>query len=130
MNADMNQQDALLSIEVTDPDLIEAPIPFALKQEITVFRKLQPLLSACFGLNHDLNNPLAGILGFAEILLEPDSGLNEESRAHVRIISDCAERMKLSLIRLSDRKIELAGEIDLREISALLKSYAQTDQSS
>jgi hypothetical protein len=42
------------------------------QEDLALFRALKPYIGHCLTLNHDLNNPLAGILGYAEFLLTHD----------------------------------------------------------
>ena len=57
-----------------DPDLLNADISEELKQEIALFRRLRPYLGHCLTMNHDINNSLSGILGYAEFLLDSAHG--------------------------------------------------------
>lgn len=63
-------------------------------------------------MNHDLNNPLAGILGYAEFL-KADGNLSEEQMNNVDQIITCAERMKRLIEALCEHKIAVSEEIDL-----------------
>lgn len=107
----------------SEPDLGAAPISEQLRQEIMLVRAMRPLLSACFTLNHDLNNTLAGILGYCEILQEAGSSLSEEDRRHVGVIADCAERMRAVITNLSNQKLALGDQYDLRLLGEQLRQW-------
>ncbi len=89
-----------------------------LLKELKIFEELKPFISLCLSLNHDLNNPLAGILGYVEFLLEESDQLSEEHQEFIKQINKCAERMKMIIDNLCEAKIALARGIDLKQIVA------------
>ena len=80
--------------------------------DLALFEALKPYLGHCLTLNHDLNNPLAGILGYAEFL-KVDGDLSEEQMNNVDQIITCAERIKVLVEALCEHKISVSEEIDL-----------------
>jgi signal transduction histidine kinase len=80
---------------------------------------LEPFFRQCLSINHDLNNPLSGILGYAEFLLEESEGMSAEQLDYVKQIINCAERISSLMADFCEAKDELAEKIDL---DRLLKS--------
>lgn len=105
---------------VIDEDLAEADISDDLKREISAYRRLKPLISHCLNLNHEINNSLGGILGYAEFMLNENIALPENNRQNLQQIIKCAERIKRQIGRLGDLKSDLAGEIDIEAVTAAL----------
>jgi signal transduction histidine kinase len=91
-----------------------------LKEELALFRALKPYIAQCLNLNHELNNVLAGILGYTDFLMDESEGLSEDQKHYVQQISRCAERIQNTLMNLSDQKIELGQKLNLREIAERL----------
>ena len=85
-------------------------------QELETFRILKPYIAECLTLNHDINNPLAGIIGYAEFLVDEPEGLSEEQRGYVDQIVNCAQRINQRVNALSTEKIALGEKIDLNKI--------------
>ena len=77
---------------------------------------LKPFICRCLKLNHDLNNPLAGIIGYTEFLLEEDKPLSVNQREYIRQIKVCAERIEKEITALSNDKKELSGKINLKQL--------------
>lgn len=97
------------------------------RKELELFGALKPYLGQCLSLNHDLNNPLAGIVGFLEFLMEESDQLSDEHREFVEQINLCSERMCQVLERLSDQKIALSAKVDLRSV---IEAYQPSDNTS
>ncbi len=93
------------------------------KKELDLFERLKPYLGHCLTLNHDLNNPLAGIIGYAEFLHEEADQLSDEHKEFVDQIMTCAERMRRVLDNLSEEKIALSAEMDLSEVIAAYEPH-------
>lgn len=93
------------------------------KKELDLIEKLRPYLGHCLTLNHDLNNPLAGIIGYTEFLREESDQLSDEHKEFVDQIMRCAERIKRVLDNLSEEKIALSAELDFREIIATYEPF-------
>lgn len=81
-----------------------------------LFELLKPLLAHCLNLNHDLNNPLSGVVGYGELLLEETEDWTQSQRETLQSMLACAERMRRILDDLSERKIELSQQVDLRAV--------------
>ena len=93
------------------------------RKDLALFERLKPYLGHCLTLNHDLNNPLAGIIGYAEFLQEEADQLSDEHKEFVGQITMCAERMRRVLDNLSEEKIALSAELDLSEVVAAYEPF-------
>lgn len=93
-------------------------------EEIAVYRKLKPLIAHCLTLNHELNNPLAGIIGYAEFMMVADE-LTDEQRQHLDQIMTSAERIRKSIEKLSEVKIELSKDVDMHRLIEEFKQYEE-----
>ncbi len=82
-------------------------------RDLIVLQQLKPYLAECLSLNHEINNPLAGIIGYAEYMLDDDQPLTEDQRHYVGQIMKCAERIRALVATLSQQKAALAEKIDL-----------------
>jgi signal transduction histidine kinase len=91
--------------------------------EAALFRKLIPFLRHCLPLNHDLNNPLAGIIGYCEFMQEESDDLKPNQIEYLKHILTCAERIGKLSEQLSNAKIALNEEIDIKELNRILESY-------
>lgn len=80
------------------------------------FELLKPLIKRCLRLNHDINNPLAGILGYAEFMLSSPESLTESTSKHLKQIMRAAERIKKLMEELGDEKIAISDKCDLQRI--------------
>ncbi|MBU0985498.1 MAG: hypothetical protein KKA42_16615 [candidate division Zixibacteria bacterium] len=107
-----------------DDDLKTANISRDLKEEITLIRRLKPYIGQCLTMNHDINNPLSGILGYAEFILSEGDALTEDQRSGLEHILKCGERIKHIVESLGDHKLALAEKIDLESITSAYKAYA------
>jgi len=81
-----------------------------------LFEKLKPLINRCLILNHEINNPLAGIIGYAEYLLSEHEPLTESQKEGLNQIMLCAERIEKEINDLCEIKIELSEEVDIKNI--------------
>ena len=78
------------------------------------FEKLLPVIERCLDLNHDINNPLTGIIAYAEFLRD-DPGLSEEKRLdYLGQILACAERIQECTGKLGSEKARLSEELNLK----------------
>jgi signal transduction histidine kinase len=82
-------------------------LPEDIRREIATYRAVRSFLSRCLLLNHDINNPLAGIIGYAEVLLEDSDPLTEEQRTGLEHILRCAEKIRTISDGLSEDKARL-----------------------
>ncbi|RLE17654.1 MAG: hypothetical protein DRJ65_22475 [Acidobacteria bacterium] len=112
--------------ELNDIDLDSRDISDELKREIKLFRALQPYIGHCLSMNHDINNPLAGIIGFSEYLLMDEETLTKEQAANIKQIMKCAERIRKLMVNLCDHKMLLAEGLDLESITARYKKVQKT----
>lgn len=81
-----------------------------------LLEKLKPLIRRCLYLNHDINNPLTGIIGYAEFLLAGDEPLTASQKESLTQIAQCAERIEKEINDLCELKIKLSEEIDITGI--------------
>lgn len=93
-----------------------------LEKELEIYRAIKPYIGHCLTLNHDLNNPLAGIIGYCEFLIEEADNLSEEQKGYLNQISKCAVRMQKLIENLCEEKIALEENVDLKSI---VESYKQ-----
>jgi signal transduction histidine kinase len=127
--ADINRQQVTGKISVTMSDNIHTISKSAglntgdndikqLSEELQLFLKIRPYILKCLALNHDVNNPLAGIIGYGELLMY-DKSLTAEQKAHIEQIMLCAERIRTEVNELCEAKIALQGKVDLRHVVEL-----------
>ena len=94
-------------------------------QELAVYRALKPYIGHCLALNHEINNPLAGIIGYTEVLLQDPDRLTHSQREFLSQVLQCAERVKELVNRLSEEKIALSEKIDLKSVTAAYTKSAR-----
>jgi signal transduction histidine kinase len=94
-------------------------------EDPAVYQALKPYIGHCLTLNHDINNPLAGILGYAEFMLSEPESLTEDQRQQLGKILHCAERIKKLVEALCDEKVALSEGIDLRVVTDAYKAIAK-----
>ena len=107
-----------LSLEKTETDK-------DLKEERAVLRALKPYIGHCLTLNHDINNPLAGVIGYGELLMEESGQLDETQKGYLRQVLQCGERIKKLVEDLCVEKIALAEGIDLKSVTEAYKNIAK-----
>ncbi len=73
-----------------------------LQEEILRNGRLTAVLDTWAALNHEINNPLAAILGRAQILLARSGGLDEKTVAGLKVIEESALRIVDLSARLKD----------------------------
>ncbi len=93
--------------------------------DIAIFNALKPYIGHCLTLNHDINNPLAGIIGYSEFLLEDSDQFSDTHREFIRQILECGERIKKLVEGLCEEKIALAEKIDLKSVTEAYKKIAK-----
>lgn len=82
------------------------------EEELKLYLRLKPYILRCLSLNHDINNPLAGIVGYCEFLLEDLENLTKDQVSYVKQIATCAERIKNEVESLCLDKIKLGEDVD------------------
>ena len=97
-----------------------------LKEELRVYQALKPYIGHCLSLNHDINNPLAGILGYAEFMMVDAESLSEDQIHNLQQIIICAGRIQKLVEALCDEKISLDEKIDLRTVTDAYKAVAKS----
>ena len=93
--------------------------------DLALFQAIKPYIGHCLTMNHDINNPLAGILGYAEFMLSEPETLNEDQQHQLKKILQCAERIKKLVENLCEEKIALAEKYDFRAITESYKKIAK-----
>jgi signal transduction histidine kinase len=81
--------------------------------EFDSYIELKPYIARCLQLNHELSNPLTGIIGYCDFLLETNQNIPDELLIYIKQILTCAERMEKILKNLSEAKVKLNEKIDL-----------------
>ncbi len=85
------------------------------EHELRLCEGLRPFLGQCLTLNHDINNALGGIIGFAECLLVEEP-LTESQRETVEWIMTCASQIQTKMEELCRLKQDLLEDGDLKEL--------------
>lgn len=86
------------------------------EEEFELFRQIKPLIGECLRLNHELNNPLAGVIGYTELMLSSETSLTDNQKELLGKILSSAEKMKYLIEDLCNNKIGMGRTIDLQEI--------------
>lgn len=94
-------------------------------QDLALFEALKPYIGHCLSLNHDINNPLAGIVGYCEFLQLESDNLNDDQKHQLDMIAKCAERIRKLVDNLCEEKIALTEKVDLRPIVDSYKAIAK-----
>ncbi|MCK4574423.1 MAG: hypothetical protein KAU36_08625 [candidate division Zixibacteria bacterium] len=91
----------------TDRELGEEP-----RDHSRLLNVLRPFLNRFLALNHDINNSLGGVIGYAEcLLLEED--LSASQRECAEKIMICAEGIQALMEELGDLKTAMSDDKDL-----------------
>jgi nitrogen-specific signal transduction histidine kinase len=93
--------------------------------DFALFQTLKPYIGHCLTMNHDINNPLAGIIGYCEFLQLESENLNKDQQHQLEMIAKCAERIRKLVENLCEEKIALTEKIDLRPIVDSYKAIAK-----
>lgn len=96
-----------------------------LKEELEIYKAIRPFIGRCLSLNHDLNNPLAGVIGYCEFLMEDADCLSKEQQGYLKQILTCAERMQKLIEDLCEEKIALDEKVDLKAITEFFEKAAK-----
>jgi PAS domain S-box-containing protein len=98
-----------------------------LQQEIILSSRLASVGRMASGIAHEINNPLTGVVGFADLLLKKD--IPEDMGKHVKIIYDGAQRVAGIISRLltfagqSKPERTFASINDIVENTVALRAY-------
>jgi len=87
-----------------------------------LLRKLKPFIRKCASIHHDLNNPLAGVLGYTEFILSDPDNLTDELKKDLAQIDKCANKMKGIIEDVAIAKGQLLDEIGPEALEEFLKS--------
>ncbi len=77
---------------------------------------LKEFFSAQFELNHDLNNPLAGIVGYLELALTDSETIPTRPRELLKNVQKCADRMDELIQEYVKSKRRLQNTVDLSDV--------------
>ena len=81
---------------------------------------LKPLIEKALSLNHDLNNPLAGIVGYCEFMMDDEASLTPDQISYLKQIAKCADRIQKAITELSELKIQFSEQVDINQFLELL----------
>lgn len=110
--------------QTTEPTIIDNPNE---AEELALFLVLKPLIGRCLALNHDINNPLAGIIGYCEFLQLESDGFSKEQIGFLKQIQTCSERIQKLVEEVCVEKIHLSKKVDLKSVTEWFEKEA--DQS-
>jgi len=77
---------------------------------------LKEFLGAQFELNHDLNNPLAGIVGYLELAMTGTDDIPERPLELLQNVQKCADRMDELIQEFVKSKRRLQNTVDLSDV--------------
>jgi nitrogen-specific signal transduction histidine kinase len=117
MNSD-SQATAAQTATATDPK----PDPTT---DLELFQVLKPYIGHCLSMNHDINNPLAGIIGYCEFLLLEPENLTKQQIKQLEMIAKCAERIRKLVENLCEEKIALTEKINMQPVMDAYKAIAK-----
>lgn len=78
--------------------------------------RLKEFLGAQFELNHDLNNPLAGVIGYLELALTDKDAIPERALELLQNVQKCANRMDELIQEFVKSKRRLQTTVDLSDV--------------
>jgi len=96
-------------------------------QKLGLFLEIEPFLHKCLNINHDINNPLTGILGYGEFMLEEADTMPPEFVQQLKMVMECAERIRCIVDDLTEAKSAVCGHVDFK---ALAEQYGSSSCSS
>jgi signal transduction histidine kinase len=77
---------------------------------------LKEFFSAQFELNHDLNNPLAGVVGYLELALTDSETIPARPLELLKNVQKCADRMDELIQEYVKSKRRLQTTVDLSDV--------------
>lgn len=99
-----------------------------LQEKLIQSEKMAAIGQLISGVTHEVNNPLAVVMGYSELLLM-DEKLDEETRSYVQIIYEQAQKSReviqdlLSFARVHKREKKLVNINDVMKKTLALKEY-------
>lgn len=94
----------------------------AVNSQMEFLHQVKPFLRHCISIHHDLNNPLAGILGYTEFLLTEPDKLAPTLKKDLEQINKCAIKMRDIIAQVADAKAELVDKVGPEVITQFLKN--------
>jgi K+-sensing histidine kinase KdpD len=109
-----------LGIAVTKASLWEAKISGEIQENVIKSERLKAIIETAVTINHEVNNPLAAVLGYVQLLLSRPENLNPETIDKLRKIETGALRIKdvtNRLLKIVEPVIvKYAGEVTMVDI--------------
>jgi len=78
--------------------------------DLALFEALKPYLGHCLTLNHDLNNPLAVVMGQLEMIAEFHPELPDDMKHRLGELSTAAETMRRVIMEAAKEARRAMGE--------------------
>jgi K+-sensing histidine kinase KdpD len=109
-----------LGIAVTKASLWETKISGEIQENVIKSERLKAIIETAVTINHEVNNPLAAVLGYVQLLLSRPEQLNQETVDKLRKIETGALRIKEVTNRLlkivEPVIVKYAGEVTMVDI--------------
>lgn len=78
--------------------------------------ELQRFVKELFTLNHDLNNPLAGVVGYTELALSDPETLPADIVSYLEKVQKSASMMQAIIERCAKAKHHLQSQVDVSSL--------------
>ena len=78
--------------------------------------ELKKYVAATLSLNHDLNNPLAGVMGFLELALVHKDKMEPKAYELLKLIEKSAVKLNECLIEFTEEKHKMRSKVDLSSL--------------
>lgn len=109
-----------LGIAVTKASLWEAKISGEIQENLIKSERLKAIIETAVTINHEVNNPLAAVLGYVQLLLSRPENLNPDTIDKLKKIETGALRIKEVTNRLlkivEPVIVKYAGEVTMVDI--------------
>lgn len=78
--------------------------------------ELKNYVAATLNLNHDLNNPLAGIMGFLELALGRADKMEPKVLELLKLVEKSAAKLNERLLEFTNEKRKMQDNVDISEL--------------